>query len=182
MPTPTGTRLHGLVPLVSANTRLLILGSFPGARSLAQQQYYAHPRNAFWPILQAIWPSEAYSISADSYQDRCNWLLARGLGLWDVYASCVRQGSLDTAISDPIVNDLAGLAARCPGLRAIAHNGGESARHARHTAMLGLPVYRLPSTSPANASWSFARKLAAWREVMAAAGLMAGGGGAQKTD
>ena len=178
----SGTRLHGLAPLVSANTRLLILGSFPSVRSLAQQQYYAHPQNAFWRILQAIWPDSAYPISADSYQSRCEWLLARGLGLWDVYASCERQGSLDAAICDPVVNDLSTLAAACPALRAIAHNGGESARHARHSAALGLPVYRLPSSSPANASWSFERKLAAWREVVAAAGLIEIAGNPGKTD
>ena len=160
-------RLHGLPPLVSANTRLLILGSFPSVRSLAQQQYYAHPQNAFWRILQAIWPDSPYPISADSYENRCNWLLQRGLGLWDVYASCERQGSLDAAIRAPQVNDLAALPGRCPALCAIAHNGGESWRHARHSATLGLPIYRLPSTSPANASWPFERKLAAWRDVVA---------------
>ncbi len=165
-------RLLGLPPLVSADTRLLVLGSFPSVRSLAQQQYYAHPQNAFWRILQAIWPSDPYSISADSYEKRCKWLLQRGLGLWDVYASCERAGSLDSAIRTPQVNDLATLRGHCPYLRAIAHNGGESWRHARHSASLGLPIYRLPSSSPANASWPFERKLAAWREVVAAAGLL----------
>jgi hypoxanthine-DNA glycosylase len=98
-------------------------------------------------------------------------MLSKGLGLWDVYASCEREGSLDSAIRAPQVNDLASLMQRCPQLRVIAHNGGESFRHARHSRALGLPVYRLPSTSPANASWRFERKLAAWREVVAAAGL-----------
>jgi hypoxanthine-DNA glycosylase len=99
-------------------------------------------------------------------------LLERGLGVWDVYASCEREGSLDSAIRHPQVNDLASLCQLCPQLRAVAHNGGESFKHARHTATLGVPVYKLPSTSPANASWSFERKLAAWREVVAAAGLV----------
>jgi len=165
-------RLHGLPALVSANTRLLVLGSFPSVRSLALQQYYAHPQNAFWRILQAIWPSSPYAECATSYEKRCAWLLDRGLGLWDVYASCEREGSLDTAIRKPQVNDLASLPDHCPALRAIAHNGGESWRHARHSAALGLPIHRLPSTSPANASWSFERKLAAWREVVATAGLL----------
>ncbi|MCU0942451.1 MAG: DNA-deoxyinosine glycosylase, partial [Hydrogenophaga sp.] len=97
--------------------------------------------------------------------------LAHGLGIWDVYASCEREGSLDTAIRDPALNDLAGLRIRCPHLQAIAHNGGESFRHARHTRALGLPVHRLPSTSPANAGWSFERKLQAWSEVLAAYGM-----------
>ena len=70
-----------------------------------------------------------------------------------------------------ICNDLQSLRIRCPALQAIAHNGGESFKHAKHTRVLGLPVYRLPSTSPAHASWSFARKLAAWRAVFQATGL-----------
>lgn len=161
--------LVGLGPVVSPNTRVLILGSFPGARSLQTQQYYAHPQNQFWKILQAIWPSSRRVDCADSYEKRSEWLLARGLGVWDVYASCQREGSLDTAIRDAVVNDIAAL--RLPQLQAIAHNGGESYKHAKHTQALGVPVYKLPSTSPANASWTFERKLAAWREVMERHGL-----------
>jgi len=164
-PPPAGTRLTGLPPVVSDHTALLILGSFPGVASLAAQQYYGHPQNHFWRILQAIWPSTHRQMVMDSYENRIAWLLDHGLGLWDVYASCERQGSLDTAIRHAQVNDFASLKARCPALRAIAHNGGESYKHARHTAMLGVEVHRLPSTSPANASWRFERKLAAWRDV-----------------
>ncbi len=158
--------LTGLPPLVSGRTRLLILGSFPGVASLAAQQYYGHPQNQFWRILQAIWPSSPCPTGVDSYQIRSDWLLARKLGLWDVYAACEREGSLDSAIRQPVVNDFAGLLRLCPQLEAIAHNGAESFKHSRHTSLLGLPVYKLPSTSPANASWSFERKLAAWREVL----------------
>jgi hypoxanthine-DNA glycosylase len=162
--------LTGLAPIVSPDTKVLILGSFPGAKSLALQQYYAHPQNQFWKILQAIWPSSPLELSASSYEIRSNWLLARGLGVWDVYASCEREGSLDTAIRNAVVNDIAGL--HLPQLSAIAHNGGESFKHARHTRTLGVPVVQLPSTSAANASWSFERKLAAWREVFAVHGLV----------
>jgi hypoxanthine-DNA glycosylase len=164
-PTPTGERLTGLPPMIARHTALLILGSFPGAASLAVQQYYGHPQNHFWRILQAIWPSSQRQMVTDSYENRIHWLLDHGLGLWDVYASCERQGSLDTAIRHAQVNDFDSLKARCPSLVAIAHNGGESYKHARHAALLGVEVHRLPSTSPANASWSFERKLAAWRDV-----------------
>lgn len=157
--------LTGLAPLVSRRTRVLILGSFPGVASLAAQQYYGHPQNQFWKILQAIWPSSPIASGADSYQNRSEWLLDRQLGVWDVYASCEREGSLDSRIRQPVVNDFAQMLQQCPALEAIVHNGGESFKHARHTALLGLPVYKLPSTSPANASWSFERKLAAWRDV-----------------
>jgi hypoxanthine-DNA glycosylase len=162
--------LNGLAPIVSPRTRVLVLGSFPGARSLSEGRDYAHPQNQFWKILQAIWPADPMPMGDESYQNRSCWLLERGLGLWDVYASCERAGSLDSAIRNGVVNDLAGL--RLPQLAAIAHNGGESFRHARHTGTLGVPVYRLPSTSPANASWSFERKLAAWREVFVRHGLV----------
>lgn len=162
--------LTGLAPLVSPATKVLILGSFPGVRSLQAQEYYGHPQNQFWKILQAIWPSGAHGICAGSYENRSNWLLERGLGVWDVYASCEREGSLDSAIRNAVPNDIGAL--HLPQLQAIAHNGGESFKHARHTRTLGVPVYQLPSTSPANASWSFERKLAAWREVMERHGLV----------
>ncbi|VTU28038.1 DNA-deoxyinosine glycosylase [Variovorax sp. SRS16] len=163
-------RLAGLAPLVSRDTRVLVLGSFPGGRSLAEQQYYAHPQNHFWKILQAIWPDSPLPAGADNYPARGAWLLARGLGLWDVYAACEREGSLDSAIRNPVANDIAGL--HLPQLAAIAHNGAESFKHARHTQGLGVPVYRLPSSSAANASWSFARKREAWQGVFHQHGLV----------
>ena len=164
--------LYGLPPIAGPDTRLLILGSFPGAASLQAGQYYAHPRNQFWPILAQLWPQDA---QPQDYAGRCDWLLAHGLGVWDVYASCERAGSLDSAIRNASLNDFAALQQRCPLLQAAAHNGGESFRHAKKVqAALGLPVYRLPSTSPANASWSAERKLAGWREGLHHCGLLAG--------
>jgi len=164
--------LNGLPPIVSSRTRLLILGSFPGVASLAAQQYYGHPQNHFWKILRAIWPSGPIGTGVDSYKIRSEWLLSKQLGVWDVYAACEREGSLDSNIRNPVVNDFAELKRLCPELQAIAHNGGESFKHSRHTLLLGLSVYKLPSTSPANASWSFERKLAAWREVFEKYGLI----------
>jgi hypoxanthine-DNA glycosylase len=164
---PRNARLHGLPPLISAQTRVLILGSFPGIKSLQNQQYYAHPQNQFWRLVfSIISASSPYGICAESYEKRSKCLLQAGLGCWDVYASCERQGSLDSAIRHAQLSDLASLKQRCPQLQAIAHNGGESYAHAKHTQALGLPVYKLPSSSPANASWSFERKLAAWREAL----------------
>ncbi|MEY2690430.1 MAG: hypothetical protein RL375_4630 [Pseudomonadota bacterium] len=162
-PTPTA-RLEGLPPVVDADTRLLVLGSFPGVASLKAQGYYAHPRNQFWAILGAVWGVDMAGLT---YPQRLAQARSRGLGIWDVYAACRREGSLDSAIEAPEPNDLLGLARRLPRLEALAHNGGESARSMRITRALGLPVYRLPSTSPAHASWSFERKLAAWAEVLA---------------
>lgn len=171
-------RLQGLPPVVGTGTRLLVLGSFPGVASLKAQQYYGHPQNHFWKILQALWPDDPLP-TGEQYTERCAWALAHGLGIWDVYASCEREGSLDSAIRKAEVNDFAALRERCPELRLIAHNGGESFRHAKAVRVaLGVehfPLVQLPSTSPANASWSFERKLAAWRETVAQAELLGQG-------
>ena len=160
--------LEGLAPIAARDARLLVLGSFPGAASLAAQQYYAHPRNHFWPILSALWGVDLVS---QPYARRIAEARRRGLAIWDVYAACRRDGSLDSAIEAAEPNDLASLVARLPKLAAIAHNGAESARAMRITRALDLPVHRLPSTSPANASWSFERKLSAWREVFLSVGM-----------
>ena len=160
--------LQGLAPVIDQRTRLVVLGSFPGVASLQAGQYYAHPRNHFWPVLSALWNVD---LRARSYDERLKEVLKRGLGIWDVYAFCRREGSLDSAIEDAEFNDLAGLKQRAPLLQAIAHNGGESARAMRFTRSLGVDVIRLPSTSPANASWSFERKLAAWREAFTRHGI-----------
>jgi len=163
------TRLVGLQPVIDEHTRLLVLGSFPGVASLRSQQYYGHPQNHFWRILGALWD---IPLPTMDYPLRVQTLCQRGLGIWDVYAACEREGSLDADIRSAQLNDFDLVRRTCRQLQAIAHNGGESFRHARHTRTLALPVYRLPSTSPANASWSFERKLVAWREVFVASGLL----------
>ncbi len=161
--------LEGLPAVVDERTRLVVLGSFPGIASLKAQQYYGHPRNHFWPILSALLGADLVSLP---YSQRLPIVLDHGVGLWDVYASCVRAGSLDSAIREPVLNDLASLTLRAPNLQAVAHNGGESARSKRTTRALGVAVHQLPSTSPANASWSYARKLAAWQAVFDQCGLL----------
>lgn len=167
-PEPFGQppRLSGLAPIISPDTRLVVLGSFPGVASLTSQQYYAHPRNQFWPVLSVLWGLHGErALQHRPYGERVTTALAHGLGIWDVYAACQREGSLDSAIEQAELNALHLLRTWAPGLRGIAHNGGESARHMKITQALGLPVVKLPSTSPANASWSFQRKVAAWREA-----------------
>ena len=160
--------LDGLPPVIARGTRLVVLGSFPSVASLEAGQYYAHPRNHFWPILGAIW---GLDLRALPYRERLAEVRARGLGIWDVYVQCRREGSLDSAIEAAVPNDLASLRRRAPQLQAVAHNGGESARSMAVTRALGLAVLRLPSTSPANASWSFERKLAAWRAAFVEHGI-----------
>ena len=165
----TAPRLQGLPPVLGRATRLLVLGSFPGVASLQAQQYYAHPRNQFWPLLGAIWGTNLRLLP---YAQRLAEVRRRGLGLWDVYACCRREGSLDQAIEDAQVNDLVSLRRRAPALQWVAHNGGKSARAMKRVAALGYTVLKLPSTSPAHASWSFERKHEAWRAALEQAGLL----------
>ena len=160
--------LCGLAPIFAPATRLVVLGSFPSEASLAAQQYYAHPRNHFWPILSALWGVDLRQLP---YAARVDCVRERGLGIWDVDARCRREGSLDSAIEDAERNDLASLMKVAPQLSAVAHNGGESARAMALTRTLAPAVMRLPSTSPANASWSLQRKLDAWHALFAAHGL-----------
>lgn len=164
----TAVWLCGLDPVLDERTRVVVLGSFPGVASLQAGQYYAHPRNLFWPLLERLWQRP---LTALPYEQRLAVLLEHGVGLWDVYARCVRRGSLDSAIEQAEPNDLTLLRQRCPALQAVLHNGGESWRHARHTRALGLAVRRLPSTSPANASWPLERKLAVWAAALAEFGV-----------
>jgi hypoxanthine-DNA glycosylase len=128
------------------------LGSFPSVRSLQLQQYYAHPQNQLWRLIfSAISASSPIELCTGSYEIRSNYLLQLGIGLWDVYAACERVGSLDSAIENAQLNDLASLRRRCPQLQAIAHNGGQSYKHAKHTIPLGLPVYT--PAGALSASW-----------------------------
>jgi len=171
----TSLLLQGLAPVIARHSRLVVLGSFPGEASLRAQQYYGHPRNHFWPLVSAIWGVDLVALP---YPQRVAEAQRRGLGLWDIYARCRREGSLDQSIEDAEFADLGQLLRRAPGLQLVAHNGSESARAMKQVQALGLPVVRLPSSSPANASWSFDRKLQAWRAAFEQAGIAA----AESTD
>lgn len=163
-------RLFGLEPIVHANTLLVILGSFPGKASLDAQEYYALKRNNFWPIVGDLL---GYAdLKEYDYHKKLYVLKKHRVGLWDVYASCCRVGSLDVNISAGEVNDLGLLTQQAPGLRVIAHNGAASAKFKKITSELGVEVMQLPSTSPANASWSYERKYAVWREAFIQAGII----------
>lgn len=172
-PHDAAPRLQGLPPVIDGRARLVVLGSFPGPASLRAGCYYGHPRNHFWPLLSALWDTDLTTLD---YPQRLQALARRRVGLWDAYASCERQGALDQSIRAARRNDFTRLLALAPALRAVAHNGGESARSAPALQALGLRTWALPSTSPANAGWSFERKLQAWREAFAAAGVLAARG------
>ncbi len=162
--------LTGLPPLVQPGVQVLILGSMPGQASLTQQCYYGHPRNQFWPLMQALFGVEAALL----YVARCQALLDAGIALWDVIGQCQRPGSLDSAIvSDSITfNDIAALCRQYPEIRQIWLNGGKAAQSFRQYQRwlaagdwpgAGMMIRTLPSTSPAHASVSFADKLLLWQ-------------------
>jgi len=159
---PCAPALRGLAPVVDARTRILVLGSFPGAASLAAGQYYAHPRNALWPILSALCDEE---LAALPYADRLPRLLSHGVGLWDVLGACERKGSLDAAIRNAAANDFARLRALCPLLETVGFNGQAAGKFAPQFAGAGYRTLVLPSTSPAHASMGFEQKLLAWRQL-----------------
>jgi len=153
-------------PVVDSDTRLLILGSLPGEKSLAHSQYYAHPQNKFWLLMGEVLGVDLKSLP---YAARLDALLAHGVGLWDVVAQAQRAGSLDSNIRERDDNDLVTLAASLPKLEVIAFNGGTAAR-------LGIKVlgehaqrYRiisLPSSSPAY-TLAYAAKLEQWLALQA---------------
>lgn len=163
-------RVESFPPLARRGATVLILGSMPGVASLRAGQYYAHPRNQFWPLLGELLGFDASA----PYARRVRAVTAARIAVWDVLQSCEREGSLDTAIEDDTlaVNDFPGFFARYRQVSRVYFNGAKAeACYRRHVlprvAARPLEYQRLPSTSPANASQSYRAKLAAWRGIRA---------------
>lgn len=157
-------RKHSFPPVVDPEVRLLVLGSLPGERSLAEQRYYAHPQNQFWRLIS---PAAGRDLTPLSYDERLAALLDAHIGLWDVVASATRPGSTDAAIRDVEGHDIAALAAALPELRAIAFNGGTALRHGLKQlgpAAARRTVVALPSSSPLH-TIGLAAKLPAWEAL-----------------
>jgi hypoxanthine-DNA glycosylase len=164
-------RISGFEPIVGRNPRILILGSMPSVASLEKQQYYGKSRNAFWGIMGALF---AAGPELD-YAERSRKLAQSGVAVWDVLASCVRRGSLDSAIvaGSEEINDVAGLLLRFPQIQHIFFNGGKAEQLFRQRVFPQLSAQwadsasytRLPSTSPAMASLDFSGKLQRWQLI-----------------
>jgi double-stranded uracil-DNA glycosylase len=158
-------------PIAHADARVLIVGSMPGQASLAAREYYAHPRNAFWPIMGTL-----LGFTADSpYAERTGVLRAAGIALWDVLDSCQRPGSLDSAIvpASTAVNDFAGFFRSHPEIHHVFFNGVTAESIFRKHVLSKpdrstLTLVRLPSTSPAHAGLSRDAKLDQWRSILEA--------------
>lgn len=161
--------LRGFPPVVAAGAHTLVLGSMPGAASLAAGEYYAHPRNAFWRIMGDLLGAAPEL----PYAQRLQRLGAAGLALWDVIGVCARPGSLDADIdaASVEVNDFAGFFAAQPAIRRVFFNGAAAETAFRRRVLPGLAgrpllLCRLPSTSPAHAARGYAEKLAAWSAIV----------------
>jgi hypoxanthine-DNA glycosylase len=153
--------LEGLPPVLCRDVRVLILGSFPGAASLAAGQYYAHPRNHFWPLLAAV---TGVPLPSLPYRRRLSALLATGIGLWDAIVACRRQGSLDGAIRDATLGEAMRIRRAAPALALVCFNGQTAARASPMWRDAGYGTLVLPSSSPAYTR-PFAEKLAAWHAI-----------------
>ena len=160
-------RIQSFLPVCRADANVLILGSMPGKQSLQQQQYYAHPQNAFWKIMGEL--VSAYP--ALPYLERLEILRHSGIALWDVLASCRRDSSLDAHISHETVNDFATFFAQHPQISRVFFNGGKAEQSFKRfvegkQSLPPLQLQRLPSTSPAHAGMRYANKLQAWRTIL----------------
>jgi hypoxanthine-DNA glycosylase len=165
-------KVSSFPPQVGAGCKLLVLGTVPSLRSLEMRQSYAHPQNAFWPFMGALYDAGPEL----PYAERLARLHAAGVGVWDVLKHCVRPGSLDSSIdvASEVANDIPGLLKNQPTIRAIALNGGRAQQVFARRILPSIPagrrdalaIHALPSTSPANASIPRDVKLERWRVLL----------------
>lgn len=158
---------RGFEPIIGAHPKVLILGTMPSVASIEEAFYYAHPRNAFWPIMAAY-----FQLPVETLQQKRALIEQSGLVLWDVLQACERKGSLDSAIKQPEANDFAALFQTYPDLKAVLFNG-KAAQNLFEKQVINkqslpgdLLFYSLPSTSPANAQLTFERKRFYWHETL----------------
>lgn len=158
---------EGFPPIAKEDARTLVLGSLPGVRSIAEQQYYAHPRNAFWPIMKAL-----FAIDGD-YKSRCRQMVMKRMAIWDVLQSSVRPGSLDADIrlDDARPNDFAWFFDEHPDIGTVVFNGKKAESLFKRFVDArprnsSVRFRTLPSTSPAYAAMPFSIKMAKWREAL----------------
>lgn len=156
--------IHCFPPIVDENCRVLVLGSMPSVTSLERQQYYGHKQNFFWPMMFQIF-EEPYS---DDYAVKRQLLLRHHVALWDVLASCEREGSLDSNITDEVCNAIPALLAEHPTIKYLLFNGGKAFQSFKRNfpALLEqMDYYQMPSTSPAH-TMKRAQKLQKWQLIL----------------
>ncbi|UMQ43489.1 DNA-deoxyinosine glycosylase [Chryseobacterium sp. Y16C] len=156
-------RIFSFSPIIDDHSKILILGSIPGVKSLEKQQYYGHPQNKFWKIIFELF-NESFT---DDYEEKINVLKKHHIALWDVIDSCERKGSLDSEIRNEEANQIEELLEEYPNIHAIFCNGGKFYKNLQK--ILGknykIPIFLLPSTSPLH-TVSFEKKLEEWKRVL----------------
>lgn len=157
------SRISSFPPLIFNDSKILILGSVPGVKSLEMQEYYAHPQNKFWKILFEIF-NENFTTD---YSEKLAFLKRNKIAVWDVIDSCEREGSLDTKIRNEEQNDVLQLLKDHPNITAVFCNGGKSFKNLNKiiAGKTEIPIHLLPSTSPLH-TISFEKKLEAWIEIL----------------
>ena len=155
--------VHPFPPTWNEQSEILILGSFPSVKSREMAYFYGHPQNRFWRVVAALYEDD----TPQTVEERHAFLLRHHIALWDVIASCTIVGSSDSSIRDAVPNDIRPILDRAP-IRGIYTNGQTSFRLYRKYLLpeLGREAVCLPSTSPANAAWSFDRLLSAWQIII----------------
>ena len=157
-------RIFGFPPVYREDAEILILGSMPSVESLRQDFYYAHPRNAFWPMMAEILGEDV----PQNVDDKKAMLIRHRIALWDTVGSCVRPGSLDSSIRAEQANDFSALFEKCPQIRNICFNGAAAYQLYRRHVTKQDPLrswHRMPSTSPAY-TMVYERKLAIWKQAL----------------
>lgn len=154
-------RVRSFQPIVDKQSRVLILGSMPGAESLRLQQYYANPRNQFWKLIFALFNLEPF----EDYEKRIQFIKSKHLALWDVIEMCSREGSLDSKIRDEQVNDFSGLLKEYPNIKVVMFNGGKAFETYKKwigfSTTEDVTFQKLTSSSPANTK-KYDEKLLEW--------------------
>ena len=156
--------LQSFKPFIDRRSKILILGTMPGPMALKKQEYYGFSGNHFWKIIFQLFAVK----TPLTYSGKKRLLKENGIALWDVFKSCERAGALDSAIQRAEPNDIPGLLKKYPNIQAIFLNSrtAEKVFLQRFAGSIKIPYDYLPSTSPAHASLSFSKKLAAWSAIL----------------
>lgn len=160
------TNCKSFVPSIDNNSKVLILGSMPGVKSLEEQQYYAHPQNRFWKVMAHI--CKELSLHEYDYNQKLKLLLQNNIALWDTIKSCKREGSLDSEIQNEVPNDIRKLLKKYPNIKIICLNGNKSFSAFKQyfpDLLEKYSCYKMPSTSPANARFNLEELIKEWEII-----------------
>ena len=154
---------HTFAPVYDEHSEILILGTFPSVKSREQNFYYGHPQNRFWKMIAAITESEV----PETMEEKKKLLLDNHIAIWDVIKSCDIIGSSDSSIKNVAANDIAGLLKKT-NIKTIVANGATAERLYNTYALsqTGIPIVKMPSTSPANAAWNLERLCGEWEKII----------------